>query len=180
MTAESSTNVGGTRLTLSGRRVLNTCKAYWYFVGGVGLVMVGVVVSTAVANQWNIQPYQLKDGISLFALLFIMAQALERLMEPFTEFVPHQEKPDEEAIKADPALKNQVKEMERQRAVFIWGVTSLLAMLASAYLGVFLLRTIGATAVPLWVDIAITGLAVGAGTKPLHDLIQRIETSKAG
>ncbi len=28
------------------------------------------------------------------------------------------------------------------------------------------------------VDVLVTGLAVGAGTKPLHDLISRIEKSK--
>jgi hypothetical protein len=37
---------------------------------------------------------------------------------------------------------------------------------------------IGVTTAPLWMDIAVTGLAVGAGTKPLHDLISKIEKSK--
>jgi hypothetical protein len=28
-----------------------------------------------------------------------------------------------------------------------------------------------------WVDLVVTGLVVGAGTKPLHDLISNIQTS---
>jgi hypothetical protein len=57
-------------------------------------------------------------------------------------------------------------------------IASLLGMLSSGYLGMFLLRVIGVTTAPLWMDIAVTGLAVGAGTKPLHDLISKIEKSK--
>jgi hypothetical protein len=32
--------------------------------------------------------------------------------------------------------------------------------------------------VPYWIDAVITGLVVGSGTKPLHDLITKAQTSK--
>ena len=178
MTAKSSSNMNKPQRKFSGQKMANAGKTYWYFLGGIGLVVLGVLVSTLIATELNIKPYVLKDGISIFALLFIMAQALERFMEPFTEFVPTPEKPNAEAVKNDPAKKEEVKAIEQQRTIFIWGITSFLAMLASAVLGVYLLRTIGATEAPLWADITVTGLAVGAGTKPLHDLIKRLEKAK--
>lgn len=147
-----------------------------YFWGSLGLVGVGIVASTVLALQLDTPVYQLNDGIGLFALFFIMAQALERLLEPLTQMFP--EKPDEEALQKDPAKRKELAIMERERALVLWAVASFLAMLSSAYLGVFMLRTIGATAVPLWLDVTITGLAIGAGTKPLHDLIKKIETTK--
>jgi hypothetical protein len=89
------------------------------------------------------------------------------------------------------------------RAVLMWATASVLAMLLCAALGVFLLRSVetpsatGATStstsapssrpVPSGpspakdpnrvLDLLVTGLVVGAGTKPLHDLISQIQTS---
>ena len=137
----------------------------------VSVLVLGITVSWSIAVIFNVPIYELKDGISLFALLFIMAQALERLMEPFTQLSPWLQKPTDDEAEA--------QKIEQQRAIVFWLATSFLAMMASAILGVFLLRTIGAATVPLWADIAITGLAVGAGTKPLHDLIKRIESGKS-
>ena len=174
MTVESRTN----KIQQSLSEQINICKSYWYLCGGLGMVIIGTFLGWFIAVTLQIPTYELKDGISLFALLFIMAQALERFMEPFTEFLPGPKKPDEAAIEADPKKKYEAKEVEQQRAIFIWGFSSFLAMVASAFLGVFLLHTIGVTSTPLPVDIVITGLVVGAGTKPLHDLIKRIEGGK--
>jgi hypothetical protein len=89
------------------------------------------------------------------------------------------------------------------RAVLMWATASVLAMLLCASLGVFLLRSVetpsatgaaststpaasskpvpsGPTPAPdpiRWLDLLVTGLVVGAGTKPLHDLISQIQTS---
>lgn len=43
--------------------------------------------------------------------------------------------------------------------------------------GVLLLSAIGLDA-PEWFDIVVTGLAIGSGTKPLHDLISNVQKAK--
>jgi hypothetical protein len=81
------------------------------------------------------------------------------------------------------------------RAVLMWAMASVLAMLVCAVLGIFLLRSV-ATPSPApakagttssapgtakdpnrLLDLLVTGLVVGAGTKPLHDLISQVQTS---
>lgn len=78
------------------------------------------------------------------------------------------------------------------RAVLMWATASVLAMLVCASLGIFLLRSVEApgpakttaSSAPSpardpnrVLDLLVTGLVVGAGTKPLHDLITQIQTS---
>jgi hypothetical protein len=41
-------------------------------------------------------------------------------------------------------------------------------------------RANGSGQPPFWADLLVTGLVVGAGTKPLHDLVANIERSKNG
>jgi hypothetical protein len=36
----------------------------------------------------------------------------------------------------------------------------------------------GWDAVPAWVDALVTGLVVGSGTKPLHDVLSRVQKTK--
>ncbi len=76
------------------------------------------------------------------------------------------------------------------RAVIFWAVATVLAMAVSAALGLYLLHAVGlpeggwrggpfsAQGLRRWVDLLVTGLAVGGGTKPLHDLISNLQASK--
>ena len=50
-------------------------------------------------------------------------------------------------------------------------------MLAAGGLGLLLLHAIGLTKAPIWLDVLVTGLAIGSGTKPLHDLISNMQQS---
>jgi hypothetical protein len=90
---------------------------------------------------------------------------------------------------------------QANRAVLMWAIASTLAMIICAWVGIFLLRSVetpsstasaaaralvkpasggGTTTLPnRWVDLVVTGLVVGAGTKPLHDLISNIQTSSS-
>jgi hypothetical protein len=81
------------------------------------------------------------------------------------------------------------------RAVLMWATASVLAMCVCAALGIFLLRSVqtpgqtpakaaAASSAPgtaedpnRLLDLLVTGLVVGAGTKPLHDLISQVQTS---
>lgn len=62
-----------------------------------------------------------------------------------------------------------------------WGLASGLGCLACAVLGVGLLTAVmraGSSTPPPALDVLVSGLVVGAGTKPLHDLISNIQASK--
>jgi hypothetical protein len=56
-----------------------------------------------------------------------------------------------------------------------------LAFLLCAQLNITLLQAVranGSGQPPFWGDLLVTGLVVGAGTKPLHDLVSNIEHGK--
>lgn len=61
--------------------------------------------------------------------------------------------------------------------VFMWGIASLHGCVLSGWPGLLLLRTVGVTS-PAILDVAVTGLSIEAGTKPLHDRIGNLATSK--
>lgn len=79
----------------------------------------------------------------------------------------------------DPSPTNRaiLQQARRNRAALLWAVASFLAMLAAGSLGLLLLHAIGLTKAPIWLDILVTGLAIGSGTKPLHDLISNLQQS---
>jgi hypothetical protein len=137
-------------------------------------------------------------GVSVFAPLYILAQAIERFIEPFSSFLgsaardsgnkDKKKKPEalgllNEAIANKDAASaaewaRVVDKIRRNTAVIAWGVATFLGTVLCGLFGLYMLRLIGFTAVPKQIDIAISGLAVGSGTKPLHDLIGNIQKAK--
>jgi hypothetical protein len=139
------------------------------------------------------------DSIGFLALFFVMAQAVERLMEPLAEvnfkFMGSARKQKEnerdQKIKAAEDSTNAAARQENADAaatseaeatqvaantkVFIWALASFVAMLASGATKVYFLPALGFNNVPDYLNILITGLVIGGGTKPLHDLIKLIE-----
>jgi hypothetical protein len=51
-------------------------------------------------------------------------------------------------------------------------------MVGCGYLHAFFLKTVGVSGIQPWVDLLITGLVVGGGTKLLHDLISNLQAAK--
>jgi hypothetical protein len=96
-----------------------------------------------------------------------------------------QDPSDDAAAKAAAAQRN-VDQVRANTTVIAFGVASLLAMLAAGLFEALLLETVGVEGLGsdgenmVWIDILVTGLAIGAGTKPLHDLISNIKESKEG
>lgn len=139
------------------------------------------------------------DGIGLFALFFILAQALERLMEPIAElsipnFGSSKEKPrtnvarrvkaaiaETDPAKAQEELDNGAAEqadenrIEGNTKVVIWAIATFVAMLISGSTHLFFLDAVGASGVNPSLNILLTGLVIGGGTKPLHELIKKLE-----
>ncbi len=107
---------------------------------------------------------------------------------------------EREAMEAalDDAAKHQaaVDRSRANRTVVLWAVASVLGMALSAVLGLYLLHAVGlqddligldgrvtgglgsAAGVRHALDLLVTGLAIGGGTKPLHDLIQNLQEAK--
>ncbi len=135
-------------------------------------------------------------GLSAFAVFYVAAQAIERFIEPLSEFAggalgENMDDAGQPAPKTKSALvmaaldvakpkvtKNHVAQFRSNATVVMWGVASFLGMLVAGSLGLLLLRTVGISKSPSWVDILVTGLAIGGGTKPLHDLIGNISAAK--
>ena len=84
------------------------------------------------------------------------------------------------------AAQQELTAAQKQRALYGWALASIFALIVCGLLGLGLIGAIATVDAKSdgWkdvfsaVDVVVTGLAVGAGTKPLHDLITRIEKSK--
>jgi hypothetical protein len=167
---------------------------------GYGAVALGAVIGIALWSWRNPSSFTPGSGISVFAPLYILAQAIERFIEPFSSFLgattpdtsrnaAKETKADAmehvhralAAADADGAAQWQrlVDQIRRNTAVITWGLASFLGIVLCGLFGLYMLRMVGFTGVPEQADLVISGLAVGSGTKPLHDLISNLQQSKA-
>jgi hypothetical protein len=170
-------------------------------LGAYGAVAAGAGLAIGLWSWRNPVGFVAGTGISVFAPLYILAQGIERLIEPFTSFVSV--KPDEvpkgepktKVNKADALLRvneaiadedaqtaaswaRVVDKIRRNTAVIAWAVASILGMILCGVFGLYMMRLVGFRGVPQQADIVLSGLAVGSGTKPLHDLISNVQKSK--
>ena len=144
-------------------------------------------------------------GTSAFAIIFVFAAAIERLVEPLGYLAERGSAGEKTGTKAkaidernqalaaaltattrtgeqqklEDAAKWQrlVDRIRNNKSVIVWGMASMLAAIASGAFGVLLLQVLGFDVHPA-VDVAVTGLAIGSGTKPLHELVKSLQTSK--
>jgi hypothetical protein len=159
------------------------------------VVIIGAVASWVIFELVDPKLYEPAVGISIFAPMYVIAQGIERLMEPFTKYLG--DAADASGATRSKAYAVQQLETEiaagnltlavqwqalldqirRNRAVITWAIASFVAMVLSGWFGFQLLRSTGLDA-PGGIDVVITGLAIGSGTKPLHDLISNLQKSK--
>ncbi|HEY5987081.1 MAG TPA: hypothetical protein VIV12_12010 [Streptosporangiaceae bacterium] len=100
-----------------------------------------------------------------------------------------------EAVKNAAAMQATLNQQRADKAIAFWALASVLGVLLSATFGLYLLHIVGlrsdglvrggwtgpiasAAGIRHMLDLLVTGLAVGGGTKPLHDLITNLQTSK--
>jgi hypothetical protein len=146
----------------------------------------------------NAQEIHLPDATALFGVLFAFATAVERVLEPFARFMPGQHAKGElEKAVANMAnkyheatlddliqvahAKSLVDKGRASRGLISWGIAVGLATVASASGGLYLLHSSagdGWHGIPVWIDAIITGVVVGSGTKPLHDVISKVQKNK--
>lgn len=133
------------------------------------------------------------------------AAAIERFLEPLSNLLMNTKaqtakkeaattKASAQTVGADPsrdatevltiaqhAATAQAKvDTERaNRAIFFWAIASICGIGIAGGFGFFLLHSI-ATGVNPYMDLAVTGLTIGAGTKPTHDLITSLQAKASG
>jgi hypothetical protein len=170
---------------------------------GAGVITVGIAflivafgaLIAYVMQRWgtHADPFKIANQTSVYAGLVVFAGAVERILEPFSNLFPGTKaRSDYESSVAamangHPAMslsdvaaaKAKMDRATSDRTVLLWGVATAIASIVSAASGFYLLHMIAApdwaTNIPRWVDALVTGLIVGTGTKPLHDLINRAQ-----
>jgi len=166
-----------------------------YTVLGLGIAAAAFFVAWGLHGNTS-STYRIGNQWGAFTGLFILALAIERAVEPFSRKLgPDTTKAKKERDRALAgasthhrqaiAVKHQhkVDTSRRLTAVVIWGVATGFSFILCAQLNITLLqavRTSSAGAPPFWADLLVTGLVVGAGTKPLHDLVSNIDRGNHG
>ncbi|MEV0560048.1 hypothetical protein [Dactylosporangium sp. NPDC050588] len=146
----------------------------------------------------NAQAIHLPDATTFFAVLFAFATAVERILEPFARFLPGKHARGElEAAVANLAnkyhdatlddliqvahAKSMLEKGRASRGLVSWGIATAVATVASSAGGLYLLHSIAGESwdgIPVWIDAIVTGIVVGSGTKPLHDVISKVQKNK--
>ena len=167
----------------------------WYTVLALGIAVVAFVAAWRLHGNAS-STYRIDSQWGAFTGLFILALAIERVLEPFSrklgpDTTRRKDAQDRDlaCARADDAegiaveYQFAVDMCRRLTAVVTWGVATGLAFLLCAELNITLMQAVrasGSGAPPFWADLLVTGLVVGAGTKPLHDLLSSIERGKQG
>lgn len=185
---------------------------------GFGFVVIALVIvfSWLITMGWGSStapPREAVDGLGIFAVFFVAALAVERLIEPLTLLDRKKPKLEEEAKEKEKdavnavrmlnttgqtldtqaqlqtAANNQLGELANAKAATeiwstyrtlgLWGVASVVGALAAAVLNLHLLKAAGIQTPNLTLEILATGLIIGAGTKPLHELNKLVTVKKS-
>lgn len=164
------------------------------------------------------------EGLTIFAVFFVTASAIERLIEPLTLFYGQDKKADldaktatakdaveaayvaqaahlgsgeaartaaktkfdgakiiaQKALDDAAAAKGGANKITGNRAVVVWAAASAIGILGASILKLYLLKQVGIASPPRPMELFATGLIIGAGTKPMHDLVKLIEKRKEG
>jgi hypothetical protein len=194
----------------------------------LAFVLVGVAwwVATNVIHDPDFEPDAAVgtpvEGLTIFAVFFVAASAIERLIEPLTLFYGQDKKADLDAkaaaakkavdaayaaqtayLNADAAdtatakaafdtaktaastaldeaasAKGKASAISGNRAVVVWASASAIGIVAASFLKLYLLKQVGIASPPRSMELLATGLIIGAGTKPMHDLVKLIEKRK--
>lgn len=211
-----------------------------YLVAAYGLIVVGAIGGWLIYEYRDPVPPVVVSGLGVFAAFYVVAQGLERVLEPFQDRSgailggvkapkldicsgenragqadhepghfenvwrkselktrrahaittalccasrsPQPTVPSESQV-ADAArvaaeTQAAVQQYRRNSTAFMWGLSSALAILVSAAVGLALMHSVGVQDAPVLLDIIVTGIIIGSGSKPLHDLISSIQVSK--
>lgn len=165
----------------------------WVIIAGTAALGTGFAIALWwIHGYWHgIDQPKLAAGMNPIVLVLAMAMVIERIIQPIAPLLgPDSAKPKRRLrrIKVDaPNNGNAIAKAladvtdARNKTAFVtWGFASGLACVFAAAINTTLLRTLidGNSAkpiVPFWLDLLLTGLIVGAGTKPINDAWSRLQ-----
>ncbi len=195
---------GATRVEpVSGWAAAN--RMSWAMLAWPMLAVVGVAIVMCVAYRLWIKPapIRLMAGYVPYAAVIAASAALERFLEPVSHFLlpsaAKKAKAADSKNKAEQAAANpgmaatdvqplvqgaaddqaDVDQRSGERAVLFWAIASACGLIISGSFGLFLLQSVATSHVNPYLDIIVTGLTIGAGTKPTHDLIASMQAKAA-
>jgi hypothetical protein len=177
-----------------------------YIVWSYIAIVIAAAVAAFMAIEIEAPTIVVATGFTSFAVIYIVAQAIERFLQPISEIWGKPEQVEEakqtvaakkslvelaaqgdatqKAEKEEAVAQKELDYRKLERATFFWAIASVLALLVCGALGLGLLQSVsqvdGGNVKPWFqaFDVIVTGLAIGAGTKPLHDLISAIQKAK--
>jgi hypothetical protein len=167
-------------------------------LGSMFAVAAAAVIMWFAFSTW-IKPsiIHISTGYVPLAAIVVITAALERLLEPLSNFLnPPGAKPAEtqQAKKDAQDAANDITksiadvgplvqdaadkqaQLRADRTIFFWAIASVCGLGIAGGFGFLLLQSVASNHVNRFLDLAVTGLAIGAGTKPLHDLITGIQS----
>ena len=153
-----------------------------YAPTGVGQI-VGSLYTDLQGSPGSLTPKQqqeLQDELNAKAAEAAEAakrRAEQRLQVATEELQNAQEDAQSKLAKAAAAVA-AYEDRDYIRTVIFWAVATIVAMLGSASLHIYFLHTVGISSASRWLEVLATGLIIGAGTKPLHDLTTALSARK--
>ncbi len=171
----------------------------WAIGLGLGLVAGGGALAFLIDEWYAVPTLPVGNEFAAIVSLLLFALVVERLLEPFTRWLPGRrarnryEQQVADLANRDPhatlaavaAAKAKVEQHRAERALLAWGLATAVATVLAAAAGFYLLRILVFAddptwqAVPVWADALVTGVIVGSGTKPVHDLVTRLRQGNA-
>jgi hypothetical protein len=164
----------------------NSLVTYGSLAAAFGTLTGCYVIGMALHHWRGPLGYRVGSSWQAYAGLFVLTAGIERLIQPFSDILgdaPRTPGPTTAPVTSGSSLISPQIDTKSKKntAIVTWGLASGLGCLACALLGVGLLTAImnvNSSLPPPSLDVLVSGLVVGAGTKPLHDLITNIQTSK--
>ncbi|NUT31790.1 MAG: hypothetical protein HOV79_01825 [Hamadaea sp.] len=166
----------------------------WAMLTSLGVVGGGLFGAWLIWQNFEAPTFRATSEGSIFAGIVVFTAAVERFMEPFMRWLPGRAAQNRYAwalaamenghgsTAAAAKAKAEFDQAKSDKGVLAWGLATALATVMSASGGFYLLHMIAENpqwdAIPTWVDALVTGLIVGGGTKPVHDLISRVQQAK--
>jgi hypothetical protein len=179
----------------------------WAVLLGLAVVAGGAAAAYALHETYPVATIPPLGAATTLLAVVLFALVVERLLEPMTRFLPgrgarnqyEQQVADlanrlpNASLGSVAAAKAKVAQRRAEKAVLSWGLATAIATVLAAAAGFHLLRVLvtgeaagdpaGAGAawqtVPVWVDALVTGLIVGSASKPVHDLVSRLQQQNA-
>lgn len=181
-----------------GRQIKESAVLSRYVLAGTLLGIAGVVGAVFVDPNQSVT-YVPVEGITVFAVLYVISQGAERLTEWLVELLsllpssPGKKKEEtlrrlsNSTVNGNPVAldfdavveaKETVDKARTDISFVAHGFSILVCALAVIWLNYGLMKHIGAQGVGVRIDHLLTALAAAGGAKGLHELIGRMQKAK--